>query len=136
MATNVETVEKIYAAFGRGDLRTVLDAFDPEIAWIAPPTLPWSRGEYRTPAEVREYFASFGAALEAPHFSFDELIEAGDRVVAIGHENARARPTDRHFSMRVAHIWTIREGRAVRMEGIPDSATVVEAFETRRAPVA
>jgi hypothetical protein len=33
-------------AGGRGDFGTVMGLLDPNVEWITPQTLPWSRGDY------------------------------------------------------------------------------------------
>src|SRR5512139_124016 len=34
MATNLDVVKGIYAAFSKGDVPAVLDAFDPQVRWM------------------------------------------------------------------------------------------------------
>ena len=121
-------VRSAYAAFGRGDLDAVLAVFDPAIVWQTPATLPWSRGEYHGHQGVMEYFSSFLAELTEPRIVPDELLACGDRVVALGFERARARATGVAFAAAFAHIWTLRNGRAVRLQGIVDTAIIRQAF--------
>ena len=125
---HLTVVRSAYAAFGRGDLDAVLAVFHPEIAWLTPATLPWSRGEYHGHQGVMEYFASFLAHLEEPRIVPDELLVCGERVVALGFERARARATGVAFAAAFAHIWTLRDGRAVRLQGIVDTAAIRQAF--------
>jgi ketosteroid isomerase-like protein len=125
----VGTVEAMYAEFARGELGRVLELLDPEVEWVTPPTLPWSSGSYRGREGVAEYFTSFGTALEDARVEPEELIECGDRVVALGSERGRSRATGRAFEARFAHVLTVRDGRVVQMRGHVDTAAVVAAFE-------
>ena len=125
---NEALVRGVYAAFARGDLEAVLAAFDAQIVWHTPATLPWSRGDYRGHAGVREYFTSFMAHLEAPRILPDALFVCGDRVVGLGAERARVRATGAAFAAEFAHIWTLRGGRVVRLHGIVDTAAICRAF--------
>ena len=76
MSTPTETVERLYASFAAGDLDRVLELLDPDVEWITPPTLPWSRGTYHGSDEVVSYFESFGAALERPAVVPERILAA------------------------------------------------------------
>jgi ketosteroid isomerase-like protein len=129
-------VRGAYDAFGRGDLDAVLTAFDPDIVWQTPPTLPWSQGDYQGHDGVRDYFQSFLTHLAEPRIAPDELLVCGDRVVAVGFERARVRATGVAFAAHFAHLWTVRDGRVVRMQGIVDTATIRQAFGLESTPTA
>ncbi len=136
--SNVDLVRSVYRAFADGDPAAVLASFDPEIEWQTPTTLPWSRGHYRSHAEVEEYFASFLAALESAEIEPQRFVAEGETVVAIGEERATSRASGRRFGARFAHVWTIRDGQVVSMEGIIDTATVCQAVipdRTAESPV-
>jgi uncharacterized protein len=121
--------QDVYAAFARGDLPAVLGRFDSAIEWCTPDTLPWSRGAYHGHAGALEYFTSFLEALDEPHIVPRELIVAGDRIIGLGVERARARSTGLSFEAEFAHVCSLRNGRVVRMNGIVDTATIRRAFE-------
>lgn len=126
--SNTETVAQVYDAFRRGDLDSVLARLAPDVAWLTPATLPWSRGDYNGPEEVTEYFTSFLGHLAEPAIVPDELIDAGDRVIAQGHEHGRASTTGQPFQARFTHTWTLRDGLVTQMRGVVDTAAICEAF--------
>lgn len=129
MKDPISTVQSVYGAFARGDVPTVLGALSPDIEWVTPATLPWSAGNYRGHAGVQQYFGQFLEALASPHIEVRELLASEDRVVAIGIEHATARATGRSFAARFTHVWTVRDGRVVKMEGLIDTAQVRAAFD-------
>lgn len=128
MIEPASTVREIYAAFASGDVAAILERVDPELEWTTPETLPWSRGAYRGPAELQEYFGAFLAAMDDPAVEPDELVTAGERVMACGHERGRCRATGRIFEARFVHDWTVRDGRVTRMRGLVDTALIAQAF--------
>lgn len=137
MMTDALTIVRgAYDAFGREDLDAVLAAFAPDIVWQTPPTLPWSRGDYQGHDGVLAYFQSFLTHLAEPHIAPDELLTCGHRVVAVGFERARVRATGVTFAAAFAHVWTVRDGRVVRMQGIVDTATIRQAFGLEPTPTA
>ena len=117
-------VRGIYEAFACGNVPAVLETLSADVEWVTPPTLPWSEGRYRGREGVAQYFGHFGAALDEPRIEVQELVAAGDRVIALGFEHARFRTTGQQFSARFAHVWTLRDGQVQRMEGIIDTATI------------
>lgn len=126
--TSTDTVAAIYESFAHGDIDSVMNVMDDAVEWITPATLPWSRGAYRGRDGLREYFGGFLAALSEPSVHPDELIAAGDRVIAIGYERGRGARSGREFRARFVHTWTVRDGRVTRMEGVVDTATIAAAL--------
>ena len=121
-------VKSVYDAFGRGDVASVLGALDPDVEWVTPPSLPWSRGRYVGHAGVHAYFASFLSALDAPRIEPETIEQGGSFTWSVGVERARVRATGAEFEARFVHLFTIRQGRIVRMEGIVDTASIRDAF--------
>jgi ketosteroid isomerase-like protein len=122
-------VEQFYAAFARGDLPAVLAAVDPEVEWVTPESLPWSRGAYRGRDGLADYFASFDEALQDARVEPHEMHPLpGGRVIAFGFERAKARVTGVQFEARFAHLWTIRHGTVLAMRGLIDTAAITAAF--------
>jgi ketosteroid isomerase-like protein len=122
---NVDVVRRAYEAWNRGDPEAAIDLLDPEVEWTLPAHFPdaetW-RGRDRVIAGLRTVSESF----DSLNLELHELIDAGDRVVALVHIQGRAAVTGIDLAgMGVdAHVWTLRAGRAVavRMYGGTDEA--------------
>jgi ketosteroid isomerase-like protein len=54
------------------------------------------------------------------------LRDAGDKVLAIVYQRGRSKGTGITIDMEFAHVWTVREGKVVRLDRY---ATVAEALE-------
>lgn len=128
MPSPTQTVSHMYAAFARGDVEQVLDLLHPAVRWVTPATLPWSRGSYAGREGVGEYFASFAAALEDAAVQPHELIDCGDRVVALGEERARVRATGERFASPFVHVIEVQDGRVTSLRGHVDTALIAVAF--------
>jgi uncharacterized protein len=124
----IETAREMYASFARGDVPAVLELLDPEVRWVTPPSLPWSRGEYVGRGEVAEYFTGFAEALDEAAVEPQELIACGDRVLSLGEERARVRVTGERFAVPFAHVIRVRHGRVTELRGHVDTATIAAAF--------
>jgi ketosteroid isomerase-like protein len=133
MGSSTEAVHEMYGAFARGDVPRVQELLDPDVVWRTP-TLPWSTGEYRGREGVGTYFASFAEALDDAAVEPHEVLEAGDRIVALGEERATVRRTGNRFAVPFAHVLRLRDGRVVEFQGHVDTAAITEAFEPLTTP--
>jgi uncharacterized protein len=87
---NVELMRGLYDAFGKGDVRAVLEQMDEGIEWNEAENFPYAdRNPYVGPQAVLEgVFARLGEDWEVFEVAPEELLDAGDRIVALGRYNA------------------------------------------------
>ena len=84
-SANIETVQRLYADFGRGDIPALLAALDPAVEWInAGPDAIAYAGTRHGWAPVREFFETLEASIEVRTFEPREFLAQGDRVVVLG----------------------------------------------------
>jgi ketosteroid isomerase-like protein len=127
---NAEIVRRLYEGFNR-ERRGTRELLDPEIEWINP--------EDAVEPGERHGLEEWNGALESVEESFREarveverMVESGDRVASAVTVRVRGRESGLDTQMRQSHLWTIREGKAVRFEWFrdPDRAFgVLEAGE-------
>lgn len=129
---NVETVQQIYAAFGRGDVPAILNAFSPDADWLipGPPEVSYA-GARRGHPEVVEFFTVLAKTVEVQRFEPREFIAQGDTVAVLGHETLRIKATGRVAENDWVMLFTFRDGRVVRFREFDDTAAVAAAFRTR-----
>jgi ketosteroid isomerase-like protein len=128
-AINVERVQRLYAAFGRGDLPALLDGLAPDVSWAVdgPASVPLS-GTRHGRAEVAQFFQAIGTYLAIEEFSPREFVADGDRVVVLGYERGRAIPTGIAYAGHWAHVFTLRNGEVVAFREYSNTAALAEAF--------
>ncbi|GAC1334221.1 MAG: hypothetical protein NVS2B16_37790 [Chloroflexota bacterium] len=97
--------------------------------WAAGPRdlLPWA-GTFRGQDGIRRWFEALGAALEYDKFEPQELVAQGENVVEVIHAGGHAKATGRRFESTIARIWTIREGKVVRVRSFYDTHAYVVAL--------
>jgi ketosteroid isomerase-like protein len=119
-AQNVEIVRRAYEAFNGDDPEAAIALLDPDVEWTLPAHFPDAE-TWRGRDRVVEGLRSMATSFDSLNLEVHELIDAGDRVVALVHIQGRAAVTGLDLSgMGVdGHIWTLRDGRvvAVRMYG-------------------
>jgi uncharacterized protein len=117
---DVEALERGYAALNRGDLSVVLDLLDPDIEWHEPTPSPEAgchRGRGSFERFVRGWIESFDEFRVEP----EEVIERRGRLIAVVRQSGRGRTSGVEVEARLAHVWTVRDGRAVRWEALADA---------------
>ena len=128
---DVERIRNHYAtirdALASDSLAAVNAEFDPDIEYNVPEVLPWG-GTFHGHAEVLAYFARWGEYVEGGGMTPEKILDAGDHVVALGHVTGRVRATGIEFTVPVAHVWELRDGKAIRFDGYADTATVIRAL--------
>lgn len=127
---DLEIVRRVYEAATRGDAATVLALYDPEVEWDTrghPAGDIIGHGLYHGHEGVREWFRNWYEALEDFRYEIEELIEAGDQVISVSTWRGRGRASGIEVEWKHhAGVWTIRDGKVVRVVWFP---TPIEALE-------
>jgi ketosteroid isomerase-like protein len=113
---NVDLVRSALARFNREGIDGIADAIDPGFETTTPGSLALEPDTYRGAEGLRRWMDGWGDTMAEVHFEVDEMIDAGDRVVAITRLVTRSATTGIELDQSVAMVWTLRDGRAVRMD--------------------
>lgn len=111
MGGNLEKVQELYARFSTRDFspgELIADDFE-----LHDPDLPGG-GTFHGPEGLREYLSSYEEAWREYTVEVEAHWEVGDRVLVFLHQRGVGRDSGLEFDQRDAHVWTFREGRAVR----------------------
>jgi len=111
-----EWVRRAYEAFNRRDNDALAGLMDPDIEFRT--TVETAHGR----AGVEEWVRQVDELFDDFQIEIEETLEAGDRVVVLVHEHARAKGSGLDVDMRIGHVWTLRDGRAVAMHAYPTHA--------------
>ena len=122
---NVEIVRRFYDAYGRGDLESALAAFDPDVV-AYDHDIPDS-GEYKGLEGLFRWQADWESGWESWRWDPEEFIEAGERVVAVLRVHARGRESGVDVERVDGAVWTLREGRCVRLDYYGSREQALEA---------
>ena len=125
--TNLNLIKTVYAAFNGREYEAVLSHFAEDFVWIAADSSPLAdRSPYRGIPAIREgVFDRIAAGFERLEVEPDEMFEAdGERVVVLGHYHGQFRGASNDFRTQVAHIWTVRNGKAAKFQQYVDTLKV------------
>ena len=130
MSDLVARIKEIYAAFGRGDLATILGSMTDDVSWEfeAPAALSWS-GIRRGPAEAAGFFAGLAEEQADPKLEMTEFFSSGDAVAAFGRYQATVRATGIRVDTPVAHYFKFRDGKIERYINVINNGAFLEAMQ-------
>jgi ketosteroid isomerase-like protein len=136
MSLDVELVHQGYAALNEA-LETA--DFQPFIAFIEqrcdPKIVLKPAGVFPESAETRgregmmRLLTAQAEAFERLRIEPQEVIEAGDRIVVSVSFGGRARHTGLEVDVSVAHVWTLHNHKALRLDMYSSKAEALEAVE-------
>ena len=128
---NVSTVQRLYAAFGRGDIGSVIAALSPDVVWGEPdnPFNP-AAGTWRGHAGFLEWASIGRQSEEILRLEPRQFIAQGDMVAVVGHTACIARPTGRSYETDFVHLVTLRGGKITRFQEFFDTYVAAEAFRS------
>jgi uncharacterized protein len=127
---NAAAVQRIYAAFGSGDIPTLLDHLADDIAWESwtaghagqAAGVPWM-AERQGKAGAVEFFELVGASLDIQDFQVLDVM-AGDRQAAAEIViEFTVRDTGARLRDEELHLWTFGDdGKVTRLRHYTDTA--------------
>jgi uncharacterized protein len=119
---NIEVIRKGYEAFAAGDVDTVMSLFDDDLEWIQPGNSAVS-GTYHGKAELGELLGQM--ADKQTTVKVNRLLGDGNTVVAL---------TDVTSDGELSHdadVFTLRDGKTVRVEIYADTAMMERVYGTK-----
>jgi ketosteroid isomerase-like protein len=125
---NVEIVRHFFEAWNRREEETQTEAFAPEIEYRTPglASAVGLDAVYYGHAGLRKFTQEFREPWDEISNEIERIIERGEQVVVLVRLRGKGRDgieVERPF----AQIWTMRGGRAVRVEGYDDQQKALEA---------
>ena len=128
-AENKQTIEGLYAAFGRGDVPFIIGALDPDIEWWEAENFIYAdKNPYRGPQSVLAgVFGRIMAEWDSFTVTPEEVLDAGDTVVGCGYYAGKYRQTGRAVRAQFAHVFKIRDGRVTKFQQYTDTAQFQQA---------
>jgi len=129
MGESKEVVANLYDAFAKGDVPTVLGAFDSSIRWMEAESFLYADGNlYVGPQAVAEgVFQRIVSEVENFAVTPENIIDGGDSVVVEGWYTGTMKATGADVDAQFAHVWGLRDGRIVRFQQYTDTKEWAQA---------
>jgi len=118
---NVEVVREVWDAYSRGDYDRIAGFHDPHIVVV---TL--EEGALYGNNAVLANYERWNEAWEGAETTLEEVIGLGDRVFVATRFHARGRASGVEVDTRLYEVYTVRDGKVLRID---EYATRDEALE-------
>ena len=105
------------------------DLIDSEVELHDSPDSPDTQ-VYRGHEGVRTALANVEQSFDELHFEAEDFRDAGDDVVVFIHMRGRGKGSGIEVEAQIAHLWTIRDGKGVRVR-VLDRESALEAAGLR-----
>jgi ketosteroid isomerase-like protein len=120
---NVALVHRIYEAFNDRDVSAIPDLFDERVEI----RLNVVMGPYRGRDGIGRYLADLMEDFPDLRVTVEETVDAGDQVVVVLSEQGKGRSSHVPVTVLQAHVWTVRDGKAVRGDAYRSRAGALAA---------
>jgi ketosteroid isomerase-like protein len=128
---NVKTVQRVYEAFGRGDVAAILETVNDDVDWAteaASSEAPW--WGVRTDKEaITDFFVQIAANLEVLEFTPLAIVGNDDDVLTVVRFRAKATKTGKSVDMELHHQFHFVGGKISRYRGTEDTVQTMRALE-------
>ena len=126
----------VYAEWGRGDFSSRVGPYAEGFAWAWSDEFPGLAGVFRDPASARRRLREWLGQWKGWSVEAEEFLAAGDSVVVLCRYRGSGNASGVEVNTRGAHLWTMRDGAAVRLEifSSPDRALAAAGLEPETAP--
>jgi ketosteroid isomerase-like protein len=127
---NVEIVRQVLDAFNRGDWDAATRLAHPEFELRTADRVV-NPGTYRGPENVRRFFEDMFEPFEEVVVEPEEFFDRGDQIVAFVLIRLRPTGSNAVVENRIGHLWTMREGKAARVQVFPRREEALENLGER-----
>jgi ketosteroid isomerase-like protein len=125
---HLDLVRSAYEAYNRRDVEGVLGRFDPAIDRHVPDSLAWG-DHVRGIEAIGRFFEGLRPYMGDDHeVAIDELVDAGDRVVALVRHVGTA-PGGGPYDVPSIMVWTVSDGRLSALYEQLDTLAMARATE-------
>ena len=125
---DVNTMRTAYEAFNRGDIPGVMEALDPQIEWNEPGGGRAPQGTFSGAETVaNDVFATVPENFDEFEAQPETVIDAGEHLVVVGTFRGKSK-AGRQMQARYAHVWRMRDGKAVSFENHVEAAPWAEGW--------
>jgi ketosteroid isomerase-like protein len=132
---NVEMVQRIYDAVARHDDVSPFEVYAEDIVWDLSNARRTALGiepVYHGHEGVRQFWRDGLAVFGEVHLEVEELIDAGDEVVAVTREHGVGRIGGVPVGGIAVSVWTFAEGKVIHMRVFDDRQQALEAVNVMK----
>ncbi|MFH8462434.1 nuclear transport factor 2 family protein [Streptomyces sp. NPDC017991] len=123
-----KVIDDLYTAYAEGDLDAFYKDLSSDLVWVECEGFP-TPGVFRSKEEIVDnVFSVLARDWIRWDYQLEQLIDAGERIVAVGTYRGTHSTTAKSFSSRAAHVWHVVDGKITRFEQFADTHLIQKAM--------
>ncbi len=132
---NIALIRNFYAAYARGDIKTILDHVTAETEWTfeGPSNIPFT-GTRKGTAQILGFFHGLDSSTTGVKLSPRYLIAQDDAVAMFGRFSGKSKTTGARFDVPISHYFRVRVGKVIEYINLLDTAALSAALGTFAPP--
>ena len=127
---NIDIVQKVYAGFKAKDLSMILSLQAEDAEWTVAGSsnqIPWAKPPLGHKG-VAEFLKILGEWTIPEVFEINEYFGNEDKVVALGYQSGRVRPTGNPYEFDFVHVWTLLDDKVKKFRVYYDTDYVAHVL--------
>jgi ketosteroid isomerase-like protein len=125
---DVKVLRDAYEALNQGDIERALGVLDEQAEWCEHSDLP-EAGLYRGKDAIRTFLESFLESWEDFVQETEDVIAGEGRVLILLRSRSHGKGSGISVEGRYAHLWTMQDGRGVRVDAYLDRDEALQALK-------
>jgi ketosteroid isomerase-like protein len=117
-------MERVYEAYANRDVEGLLGSLHEDFEIRASEPLPWG-GSFRGKDGMMEFIGLITSHVQS-RVDVDEMVEAGDHVIAIGWSAGKVVATGEEYSVRLVDVNELRDGKILSIQIYLDTPAMLE----------
>ncbi len=128
--SDLDLIQKLYAAFANGDVPTFLGHLHPKVRWCEAESNPLASGNPYLGAEaiVAGVFMPLAQDWEGFAVEIGEIVGGNGVFTMFGRYRGKNRKTGKPLNVQAAHTWWIEGGKVTRFQQMVDTAKMLAAM--------
>jgi len=124
---NVEVVRKLFEVYNERSFVENQDLIDPAMVWdMSRAGLPDATA-YTGPSGFLQFVEAWEEGITQERMEAEEIVDSGEWVVVMVSHHGQGKASGIEVGQHFAMVWTVRGGRATRMELYPTREEALEA---------
>ena len=125
---DVKVLRDAYEALNQGDIESALAVLDEQAEWCEHSDLP-EAGLYRGKDAIRTFLQSFLESWENFVQETEDVIAGAGCVLILLRSRSRGKGSGISVEGQYAHLWTLRDGRGMRVDAYLDREEALSAMK-------
>jgi ketosteroid isomerase-like protein len=132
MPDDADILRESYEALNRGDIPGTVAVLDEDAEWHEHSELP-EADSYRGRDSIRSFLERFLESWDEFRQEIEDLLVDDGKVLVLLHMVGQGKGSGIPVEARYAHLWTMRDGRGVRIDTYTDRDEALKALHATHA---